>query len=334
MLQWNWAVDVTYGIVHPGSMFDGGHVAQCRRLLVSVQGWYHICGNVNCLSKASPLLRSSMAPTSFGRPRPSFAIESLNVFFTYLEPRPIIQENLKTARDHTGTASWRRIKISDSFPRPRREHSKQSLPQRQRILTQTVWVCLPSNSFVWAHTGTMWGTSTGTVVSHAEVFAPAWLVFGGRAWKTVQICSKMCPKSGVIFRAQNRTHEMGTHYGCPSRAPKNETGIWPPLVGHDSAKIPNQGLYFSWDPVHRKFQEGFLVTALTPTSTTGFKKNQLGGRSKIKTSPERPTLRQWCLHNTADQTRLDSNVDVGRCQGRWPPSVRGFNSVRAMITFW
>jgi len=144
----------------------------------------------------------------------------------------------------------------------------------------------------------------------------------------------MCHESEVIFRAQNRTHEMGTHYGCPSRAPKNEAGIWPLLLGHDSAKIPNRGLYFSWGPVHPKFQRGLLVTALTPTSTKVFKTKQLGGRSNIKTSPERPTLRQWCRVNTAVQSRLDSNVDTGRCQWRWPPSVRGFNSVRAMMTYW
>ena len=79
-------MDVTYGIVHPGSMVDGGHVAQCRRLFVSVQGCYHVCGNVNSFLKANPPLRSSMVPTSFGRLRLSFSLDCLNVIVTYLEP--------------------------------------------------------------------------------------------------------------------------------------------------------------------------------------------------------------------------------------------------------
>jgi hypothetical protein len=44
-------VDVTYGIVHPGSMFDSGHVAHCRSIFVSVKGFYHICGNLKVLSQ-------------------------------------------------------------------------------------------------------------------------------------------------------------------------------------------------------------------------------------------------------------------------------------------
>jgi hypothetical protein len=69
MLMGTWDVDVNYGIVHPGSMFDSGHVAHCRSIFVSLKRFYHICGNLKFFLNSNPPISLSMVPTSFGRPQ-------------------------------------------------------------------------------------------------------------------------------------------------------------------------------------------------------------------------------------------------------------------------
>ncbi len=92
--------------------------SRCR-LFLSLQGCYHICGNVNSVLKANPPLRSSMVPTSFGHLRPLFSLDCLNVILTYLEPLPTCQENLRTATDHNGSASSCQIKSLNHCTAPK-----------------------------------------------------------------------------------------------------------------------------------------------------------------------------------------------------------------------
>jgi len=69
------------------------------------------------------------------------------------------------------------------------------------------------NAVTHTPTGAMLWTSMGTVVFMAKVFALAWLVFGGRPCKSIQVCEKTCPETAVIFRP-----------------PKNERTRWAPTT--------------------------------------------------------------------------------------------------------
>ena len=82
-------------------------------------------------------------------------------------------------------------------------------------------------------------------------------------------------------------------------------------MGHDSTKLPNQGLYFSWEPVHPKFRRGFLVTALTPTSAQVFKKNNSVGGATLRSRRKR---RPSCFANIK-QTRRNLRSTLERYNG-------------------
>ena len=77
--------------------------------------------------------------------------------------------------------------------------------------------------------------------------SPAWgmvlasvrLLSVRRLRKRIQDREKTCPESAVIFRSQKRTHEMGTHYGCPIRRFKKWDRNTAPLLETRLSSIPS-----------------------------------------------------------------------------------------------
>ena len=128
----------------------------------------------------------------------------------------------------------------------------------------------------------------------------------------MQVCTKTCPETPVIFRSQNGRHEMGTHYGCPSRAPKNETGIWPLLVGHDLTKFPSQDLKFSWEPDQPIFVRVFLVSALATTPTKVAKNESLREANITNTSPSSLSL-LLCNHQKSEAELMANCGPARKC---------------------
>ena len=69
ILLWVWVVDVTSATLHAASICESAHVALCRSVFVSLKGFNQICDYLKLHLTANPHMDSTMAPSSFRRPR-------------------------------------------------------------------------------------------------------------------------------------------------------------------------------------------------------------------------------------------------------------------------